>query len=341
MRPTPLLPFPICLPRRPLRIVVYGDMRFTDPGNTSDTQPRVRKWLAGKVGEEKPDLLLLTGDMPFHGSEAADWKIYDQETASWAQQRLRVYPTIGNHEDCLIPGAAFRTILPRIRRLIITTGTRCGWETSCLLRSTAAHSSGQAGSSERGSGAVRSFTGFGGLRFLFVSCAAGLRFADCPLFWEFPMRPRLIYGTLSNLARLFPTQIRHLQRHIHNYERFELNGITHVISGAAERGLIRFLSVGMRICSSADVSKLQLRGDYASGPNTPRRRCIAWWIRTPHRCPSRSWMRLRWTPSRVRRSCKPNELLRGCPISDARVSRQMWEVAGIHRKLFEKLCICL
>src|ERR1700751_3813085 len=82
---------------RPLRIVVYGDMRFTDPSNTSDTQPGVRKWLAQKVAEEKPDALLLTGDMPFHGSDPNDWKIYEQETASWNAEHLRVYPTIGNH----------------------------------------------------------------------------------------------------------------------------------------------------------------------------------------------------------------------------------------------------
>src|SRR5271163_3390388 len=44
---------------RPLRILVYGDMRFTDPSNTSDTSPGVRKWLAEKVGEEKPDVMLL------------------------------------------------------------------------------------------------------------------------------------------------------------------------------------------------------------------------------------------------------------------------------------------
>ncbi len=83
---------------RPLRIVVYGDMRFTDPSNTSDTHPGVRKWLAQKVAEEKPDILLLTGDMPFHGSDPADWKVYSQETAAWTQERLRIYPTIGNHE---------------------------------------------------------------------------------------------------------------------------------------------------------------------------------------------------------------------------------------------------
>ena len=83
---------------RPLRIVVYGDMRFTNPSNTSDTSPGVRKWLAEKVAEEKPDLMLLTGDMPFHGGNPDDWKIYDQETAAWRAERLRVYPTIGNHE---------------------------------------------------------------------------------------------------------------------------------------------------------------------------------------------------------------------------------------------------
>ena len=31
---------------RPLRILVYGDMRFTDPSNTSDTRPGPRKFLA-------------------------------------------------------------------------------------------------------------------------------------------------------------------------------------------------------------------------------------------------------------------------------------------------------
>ena len=83
------LPFLICPSGRPLRIVVYGDMRFTDPSNTSDTHPGVRKWLAQKIGEEKPDLLLLTGDMPFHGSNPDDWKVYFQETALWTQERLR------------------------------------------------------------------------------------------------------------------------------------------------------------------------------------------------------------------------------------------------------------
>jgi hypothetical protein len=51
-----------------LRILIYGDMRFTDPKNTTDTAPRVRAWLARKVAEEKPDAMLVTGDIPFRGS---------------------------------------------------------------------------------------------------------------------------------------------------------------------------------------------------------------------------------------------------------------------------------
>lgn len=85
-------------PGADLRIIAYGDMRFTNPANQTDTNPRVRQWLAGRIGEEKPDVLLLSGDMPFYGSNPADWERYRQETASWTRERLRVYPTLGNHE---------------------------------------------------------------------------------------------------------------------------------------------------------------------------------------------------------------------------------------------------
>jgi hypothetical protein len=86
------------VPGQPLRLVAYGDMRFTDPSVTSGTNPRVRKWLVDKIALEHPQALLLTGDMPFAGSRTADWEDYRRETASWHTEGFPIFPTLGNHE---------------------------------------------------------------------------------------------------------------------------------------------------------------------------------------------------------------------------------------------------
>lgn len=90
--------YPELKPGAPLHLVAYGDMRFTDPHNTTDTNPRARKFLVDRIAEEHPDALFLTGDMPFHGADPADWKIYEQETVAWRAEHLRTFPCIGNHE---------------------------------------------------------------------------------------------------------------------------------------------------------------------------------------------------------------------------------------------------
>jgi len=38
-------------PAGPLRIIVYGDTRFTDPKETSASNPKVRRWLVDKIAE--------------------------------------------------------------------------------------------------------------------------------------------------------------------------------------------------------------------------------------------------------------------------------------------------
>ena len=83
---------------RPLHIVVYGDTRFTDPKETSATNPKVRRWLVEKIAEEKPDAVLMSGDLPWHGGDANDYDEYRAETKSWRDARLFVYPALGNHE---------------------------------------------------------------------------------------------------------------------------------------------------------------------------------------------------------------------------------------------------
>jgi len=217
---------------RPLRIVVYGDMRFTDAGNTSDTHPGVRKWLAQKVGEEKPDVLLLTGDMPFHGSNPADWQVYGQETALWAQEQLRIYPTIGNHEGLTDPRsgmmnyfAAYPQIdhhrwysvrMGNIYLITLDTSTflNIGWEQRQWLDAQLAH--------------IPSSADF--VFFLFhVPLVSDLQTAfmlGIPDPAALDLRHDLEASAAASHAKFVV-----FNGHIHNYERFEINGITHVITG--------------------------------------------------------------------------------------------------------------
>ncbi len=79
-------------------VIVYGDMRFHDPANTTVANPVARKALVDRIAEEKPSAVQLTGDVPYKGSDAADYKNYALETAPWRAGGLRIYPALGNHE---------------------------------------------------------------------------------------------------------------------------------------------------------------------------------------------------------------------------------------------------
>jgi hypothetical protein len=217
---------------RPLRIVVYGDMRFTNPSNTSDTQPGVRKWLAQRVAEEKPDLLLLTGDMPFHGSDLADWKVYSQETAAWTEEHLRIYPTIGNHEGLPDPAkgianyfAAYPQVASRsyysvqlgnvyLITMDSSTFMGAGWPQHRWLQAQLAH--------------IPQSADFVFLLF-HVPLVADLQTAFM-LGIPDPSTLRLRHELEACAARSRAKFVV-FNGHIHNYERFDVNGIMHVISG--------------------------------------------------------------------------------------------------------------
>src|SRR6202167_3005904 len=81
----------------PLILVAYGDMRFTETGETAASSPTVRRALVAKIAAENPAAIFINGDLPFHGI-AADYVVYRAETQVWRDKHLRVYPALGNHE---------------------------------------------------------------------------------------------------------------------------------------------------------------------------------------------------------------------------------------------------
>jgi hypothetical protein len=79
-------------------LVVYGDMRFTDPKETNATNPKVRRWLVDRIAAEKPDAVLISGDLPWNGNVTNDYVVYHAETAAWRAAHILISPALGNHE---------------------------------------------------------------------------------------------------------------------------------------------------------------------------------------------------------------------------------------------------
>ena len=79
-------------------IIAFGDQRFTDPTNTKVTNPTVRHWMVQKIAEERPDAVLLNGDVPYSGDVVNDYEVYKTETQIWRDRNINVYPALGNHE---------------------------------------------------------------------------------------------------------------------------------------------------------------------------------------------------------------------------------------------------
>lgn len=219
-------------PGSPIHMVGYGDMRFTDPSITSGTNPRVRRWLAERVAQEHPEVLFLTGDMPYTGSSDADWKQFRDETVSWRTQNILQLPTIGNHEVISdnkkgianyllnfpgIAGHRYYSVLMGSVELISLDMTSASGGTSPQATWFAAqldHLPSQ-------------------VQFLFIMYhTPWVVDQQSQLFTNLPSKEALTLRHLLEI-HLFKMHAKVIvfTGHIHNYERFERNGVEYVTSG--------------------------------------------------------------------------------------------------------------
>lgn len=80
------------------KFVAFGDTRFHDPRDTETANPAVRKAIVEAIDEVKPAFVSIGGDIVYNGENMKDWEVWDSETASWRQDKLRIYPALGNHD---------------------------------------------------------------------------------------------------------------------------------------------------------------------------------------------------------------------------------------------------
>lgn len=219
----------------PITVIAYGDMRFTDPSNTTATNPSVRQALVKRIAEEKPDALLLNGDVPWHGGNAADYVEYRQETQPWRDAHLLVFPALGNHEfsECEVPQclanwwAAFPD-LKGLRWYSVHLGT------SIYVIALDTDESLLPGSAQRQ-----------WLENQLSSLPSGVEFvlftlhhppvADIQTRFEVSHNPRpneiALRDYLRSAAASNGAKFIVIAGHIHNYERFFQDGVVYLVSG--------------------------------------------------------------------------------------------------------------
>lgn len=228
----PTLTFPQFAHGGPTHIIAYGDSRFTDPAITTGTNPRVRAWLAAHIGAAHPQVLLLTGDTPYTGAKAADWKDFHQETASWRQAHILVLPTVGNHE---VYGGVRRGIANYMAAFPQIDGHRYY---SALLGSVEVIS---LDCNLPASGSAEQARWFAGqldhlpaqVDFLLILYhVPWMNDRQSQVFLDLPSKDALqLRGILEQRIGRIRARVVVFNGHIHNYERFERMGVEYVVTG--------------------------------------------------------------------------------------------------------------
>jgi acid phosphatase type 7 len=83
-------------PQAPLIFVAYGDTRFSKREDIVNSF--ARRALVGRIAAEHPATILIGGDLVYEGSNPDDYETFTSETVEWSNQKIPVYPALGNHE---------------------------------------------------------------------------------------------------------------------------------------------------------------------------------------------------------------------------------------------------
>lgn len=82
----------------PFRFVAYGDTRFHNPNDTEAANPAIRAALVKAIADVSPAFVCFTGDIVYNGNDADDWKTWDSETSIWREEKIPIFPALGNHD---------------------------------------------------------------------------------------------------------------------------------------------------------------------------------------------------------------------------------------------------
>ena len=223
-------------PRDPahVRLVAYGDQRFTDVSERDASRPLPRQALIRGIADSGPDAVLMTGDVPWHGGTLNDYAVYTQETAPWRERQIAVFPALGNHEfagcteaECLKHWWSANPTLTGLRWYSVAIGT--------TVRAIALDSDQPLGfgSEQRRWLENELDTLPQSVRFVVLFLhhpPVSTRESD-PLRHNVRPNEVVLADYLGQKARISKARLIVVAGHIHNYEHRELNDVVYLVSG--------------------------------------------------------------------------------------------------------------
>jgi len=225
--------FQVAAPQGSLSFVVYGDTRFTERESVANAPAR-RALVAG-VAAENPAAIFIGGDLVYQGDDSGDYATYESETAAWSGRGIPVFPALGNHElrDC----RAGRAVSPCLENWWRTFPALRPWRwysvamgSSLLVLVLDSDASLKSGSAQR-TWLERQISD--------ADSDARVRFILLLLHYppvRDPIFPRgkdeaQVQRYLSAAAPALRARVIVVGSHVHNYERFERDGVTYLVSG--------------------------------------------------------------------------------------------------------------
>jgi 3',5'-cyclic AMP phosphodiesterase CpdA len=217
----------------PFKFIAYGDIRFMNPAYTKDSDPVRRKLLVDKIASEKPAFLLVTGDLVANGSDGRQWQVFDKETAPLHNAGVPIYPVLGNHDLVGNQSVGLRNYFQRFPDLQNSRyySLRAGNVLILALDSSLDHPGGEEMQwFDRQINALPD-----GVQFVIVQLHHPPLTRSHDMAFGGGHSPRKPEQEMADLIESRAAQSKAkfvvIAGHVHNYERYERNGVMYVVTG--------------------------------------------------------------------------------------------------------------
>ena len=222
------------VPAYPFTFVGYGDIRFTNPANSVDSNAAVRKAEIARIAQEKPGFVLISGDLVLTGADRQDWKVFDAETKPLRKAGIVLLPALGNHDVAGVKDQALDNYFQRFPRLECRRwySARAGNLLVLVLDSNSADGPG----SQQWQWLEERLDALPpDIDFVLVTLHHPpiTQSHDMPLGGGHSQRPQeqQLAALLEKRQQNLRARIIVLAGHVHNYERYEEGGVTYIVSG--------------------------------------------------------------------------------------------------------------